>query len=118
MDGLAFDDMDEFARELDDPAAELEQDVVHMLLEAPYSNIDDPERSIGLNQLLSGVFDPRIANIIEEKLERDDRITKAKVTISANALVPGEYNVEIELQPADLTILLVRDANGNVRRDE
>jgi hypothetical protein len=116
MDLLCYDDLDEFGRELDDPLAELEQDVVHMLLESYRSNPDAPERSIGLLDALSGATNPGLRHLIETKLEQDDRIDAAEATLTAE---PGNVvRIELRLQvnQQELGMSFELDGLGNVRR--
>lgn len=119
MDGLAFDDMDEFGRELDDPLAELEQDVIHMLLETYGSNPDVLTRGIGLIAALSGPANrlPSVKALAEQQLEEDDRIDRAQVTFTPTD-TRGEYRVDLVLQVSDteLGITLIVDGAGNWRR--
>ncbi len=119
MDGLAFDDMDEFGRELDDPLAELVQDVVHLLLEVFGSNPDALGRGVGLVAALSGPASriPGIRAQIESQLHDDPRISNAKATITATDS-RGTYRIdlEIEVNGADLALALEVDSGGGVRR--
>lgn len=119
MDGLCFDDLDEFARELDDPFAELEQDVVHGLLETFGSNVDAPTRGAGLAAALSGPSTrlPTIRARIESQLRDDARLTNATCAIEPGAN-RGEYRVDIVLQinEDELALAFVADSAGGIRR--
>jgi hypothetical protein len=118
-DGLGFDDMDEFGRELNDPLAELEQDVVHMLLEAFGSNPDVPTRGGGLVAALSGSAAriPAIRTHIESALQDDLRVASATVDIQATDTA-GKYSVAIGITTsADaLDLAFTVDSLGNIRR--
>lgn len=116
MDVLCYEDLDEFGRDLDDPLAELEQDVVHMLLEAYGSNPDAPERSIGLEDALNGPTDPSLSHRIEAKLTDDPRINAARAVITANGRSGQRIALTIQVNETELGITLVRDALGNIRR--
>jgi hypothetical protein len=117
VDGLAFDDLDLYGRELDDPLAELDQDVVHMLLESYQSNPDALERSIGLNDMLSSSSDPNaVARSIEQALRRDDRIANARVTVTPLDARIYRLDLEIAVDEGTLGIALEVDGAGNVRR--
>jgi hypothetical protein len=116
MDGLCFDDIDEFGRELDDPIEEFYQDVVHMLFEAYRSNPDDEERSLAIEDALSGPKDRGLKHRIEAKLEHDPRIDAASATLTDE---PGNV-IRIELvmkaNGQELGITLEYDAAGRVIR--
>ena len=116
MDGLCFDDMDENARELDDPLGELEQDVAHQLLESWGTNIDAPDRSIGLEDQLSANRLPNLKNYIEKKLLEDDRITAVQATITQVGAVTTQISLAIEANEDELGIVLQFDGAGNVVR--
>lgn len=119
MDGLAFDDMDEFGRELDDPFEELVQDVVHLLLESYGSNPDVLNRGVGLAGALSGPANriPGLQAQIEAQLNDDVRISRAKVRISATDTT-GTYRVDLEIQVngEEINLAFVTDSAGGVRR--
>jgi len=116
MDLLCLEDLDERALELDDPLAELEQDVVHMLFETYGSNPDAPTRGIGLEDALSGPFDPSLLHRIENQLAEDDRIT----AVSAKLVDEGEgrsrLDIAIEASEGELAISYAIDATGAVTR--
>lgn len=116
MDGLCFDDLDLFGRELDDPVSELEQDVVHMVLEDPYSNPDALERSIGLEAALSGRADPSLRHQIESKLQQDDRINLARAVLSDAGNDAVRVDLTIEPNGETMGIAIEYDASGAVRR--
>lgn len=117
MDLLCFDDVDEYAREIDDPLEELAQDVVHTLLEAYGSNPDAPERGIGLEEMLSGPVDPTLAHRIETMLrDNDDRIDSAKVSISETSANAYRVDVHVSGGLGDVDVAFERDATGAIRR--
>lgn len=74
MDVVCYEDLDEFGEDLDDPIAELTQDIIHTLLEDFGTNPDAPNRSIGLEAALSGASDPSLKHRIEVRLADDPRI--------------------------------------------
>lgn len=116
MDGLCFDDMDENARELDDPLAELEQDIAHQLLESWGTNLDAPDRSIGLEDQLSAYSSPNLKNYIEKKLLDDDRISAVQATITQVGAVTNQISLSVEANEDELGIVLQFDGAGNVVR--
>ena len=96
MDLDCFDDMTAFADELNDPLAELEQDLWHRLIEEPGSNIDDPDRGFGLFSRLSGVYDPATPQLIEAEMRKDDRVVAARCTVAE--LEDGVFRVDIQIE--------------------
>jgi hypothetical protein len=98
VDLKCFQDLDPFATELDDPLSELDQDVFHILVEPPGSNIDDIDRGIGIEEALSGRLDPMLARRIEAQLQRDERIDVARCLIEPDGTVEGHYRIDIEIE--------------------
>lgn len=88
-DLVCLDDVDLFASETTSDLQSLQQDVYHILLETPGSNIDDTNRGIGVEQLLSSSLDDvlMITQIIDVQLAKDDRINSC--TSSLTELPPG-----------------------------
>lgn len=116
MDLLAYDDVDEFGRELDDPLAELEQDVVHMLLESYGTNVDAPTRSIGLEDALSGATDPSLRHRIEQALTDDPRIDAAEAELTAVTDSSVRIHLRLQVDTTELGISVEIDGAGNVRK--
>ncbi len=115
-DVICYSDLDEFGRELDDPLAELEQDVVHMLLESYGSNCDATTRSIGLEDALSGPENPGLRHFIQTKLTDDPRIDAAEVTITSTGDNTTRIDVAIQANESELGVSFETDGNGTVRR--
>jgi hypothetical protein len=115
-DVVCYDDLDEFGRDLDDPVTELEQDVVHMLLESYRTNVDALERSIGLEDALSGPTDPGLRHRIETKLSDDPRIDAAKAVLTATDNQTVRVDLFLQVNGAELGISLEYDAAGNLKR--
>lgn len=116
VDALCFDDLDEFGRELNDPISELEQDIVHMLFESYGSNPDAPNRSIGLEDALSGPVDPGLKHRIERKLSDDVRIIGAQATLTQLDNGSVQIDLKIQANESELGISLVFDGSGNLQR--
>lgn len=116
MDLLCYDDLDEFGRELDDPLAELEQDLVHMLLESYGTNIDASSRSIGLQDYLSGSPSSTLKNFIEGKLNSDSRVDQSSVEIALTSTNWYKIDIKLVLNETELGISLLYDGSGNVVR--
>jgi len=105
VDALCFEDLDMFGKELDDPLAELEQDLFHRLIEPRGSNPDDPDRGLGLNDALSGVVDASLKHRIEDEFLKDDRVSGCNATISSNG--DNTYRIDIDIEPeGSLAVLL------------
>jgi hypothetical protein len=119
MDGLAFDDMDEFARELDDPREELVQDVIHLLIETYGSNPDVRTRGVGLIGALSGPANriPSIKAQAEAQLHDDSRLTNATVDITPTGN-RGEYRIDLALfvNTEEINASITVDVAGNITR--
>lgn len=98
-DVVCTDDVDQYARETTSDLETLVQDVFHILIELPGTNIDDPDRGVGVEALLSG----SAANIgtvqkrIEAQLLRDDRIDACTTEVSSDP-DSGTYNLAITIQ--------------------
>lgn len=120
VDALCLDDLDQFGTELDDPLAELYQDLYHRIIEPPGSNIDDPNRGFGLEGKLSagvrhGGIAPWIKVGLENELRKDDRVRDVRATITDTG--NGECRIEIAVvaDEGKIGITLVSDGTG-VRR--
>ncbi len=86
---VCFDDLDELAGETASDLESLEQDVYHILIEVPGSNIDAPDRGCDVESILSGPatrLDGMTTNI-ESQLRKDARIDDAQATLTK--LPPG-----------------------------
>lgn len=112
-DVICLDDLDRFGGELNDPLAELAQDNYHRLIESPGSNPDDPDRGLGLDDMLSGAIGTGIADAsdltllgprIETELLKDVRNAEVKVTVR----VTSEGHAGTSL---DVAIEIVTDKN-------
>lgn len=97
-------DLDAQARETTTDLQTLSQDVLHVLLELVGSNLDDPDRGIGVDQYLSGTEDQLAAlpSVIENQLEKDDRIDACSASLDQQA--DGSWILSIEVQ-VDGTVL-------------
>ncbi len=121
-DVLCYEDLDQFGADIDDPLAELEQDIVHMLFESWGSNASDTQRSIGLEDSLSASItnSTGLKARIESKLSDDPRIVAARATISTvSASQAGNiYGIQLDIQAdqGQLGITLQFDGAGKVIR--
>jgi hypothetical protein len=93
-DLVAWDDLDANASECADPIQELRQDLYHRLIEAPGSNIDDPDRGFGIYQKLNKPMDVKTAKLIELEMQKDDRVDSCECTVTNTG--SGTYKIEID----------------------
>mgnify|MGYP006921385996 CR=1 FL=1 len=115
-DVICYDDLDEFGRDLDDPLLELEQDVVHMLLEGYGTNVSAPERSLALDDALGGASAPNLRHWIETKLTDDPRIDAVECTLTDEGNGSTRIALRLQVDGDELGITLIYDAAGNVAR--
>src|SRR5215467_3909676 len=101
------DDMDPFATETASDLETLEQDVLHILLEDPGSNLDDPTRGIGVLSFLSGdqTTLAKLPSQIDHQLRNDDRIDSSITTVTQRP--DGSFLLEIEIAVSGQTLGLV-----------
>lgn len=116
MDVLCYEDLDEFGRDLDDPLSELEQDIVHTVLESFGSNPDATERSIALEDALNGPVDPTLRHRIEAKLNEDPRIDAVRAEMTALGTSGIRIALTVQADEKELGITFETDAAGNIRR--
>ncbi len=120
MDALCLDDLDQFGGELDDPLAELAQDLYHRVIEAPGSNFDDVARGYGLEGKLSGgnrgaTFLTDIKQGLEAEMRKDSRVLEARAEVTSPATGEYEAHIDIVCDEGELGIKLEADGAG-VRR--
>jgi len=111
-----WDDLDPFASEITDPVEILIQDTFHMLIESPGSNADDPDRGLGIEDMLSGVANIPVAEAhIAEGLQRDPRIDLAVATITKTGDNAYHLHLDIEYDGHELGLDFTKDASGFAR---
>ena len=99
-DLVLVDDMDPLALQTTSDIQNLEQDVMHILDEAPGSNLDDMTRGVGLDFWLGGTaaeFDS-LASTIDTQLEKDPRIQSSTTTITKATNGNGGVSYMIAIQ--------------------
>lgn len=100
-------DLDAYGRETTSDLQTLIQDVLHVLIEDLGSNLDDPNRGVGVDNFLSGTQDQlaQLPRIIEDQLAKDDRIN----TVSANLETQpdGTFRIRIDIGVAETIIPLL-----------
>jgi phage baseplate assembly protein W len=111
-----FDDLDAFGAETSDALEELEQDLYHRLIEPRGSNLDDPDRGLGIEDMLSGEVDPGLKQRIEAELRKDERVTA--VSASITEIATGSFRIEVHIEANEevLGLVLETDAAGGIRR--
>lgn len=104
------EDFDLYGRELDDPIAELEQDLWHRLIERPGENIDDEDRGCGIQDLLSADFDaPAIKHRIIADFKKDLRVDSVTVDILEEEI--GIFRAVIAVQGSAKELGIVAEIN-------
>jgi hypothetical protein len=103
-DGVCVTDLDPNSNETTSDLQGLAQDIYHILLEAPGSNLDDPTRGVGCEGYLSGSGAQLAAlpAIIDSQLRKDTRIDSSTSGLTQNP--DGSYLLSI-LVVADGSIL-------------
>jgi hypothetical protein len=110
-DLLCVDDLDPNGGETTSDLQSLAQDIYHLLIEAPGSNPDDPDRGVGVEGLLgnSSANLAAAASTIDTQLRRDDRIDSSKTTLTTNP--DGSYNLLIQVVPTGSVLPLTYGYN-------
>lgn len=98
-DLVCQDDLDPGGAETTSDLQSLGQDIYHVFLEAPGSNLDDPTRGVGVEGLLSGSTDDLKRNVqtIDRQLELDSRVAKSTTTLTNPAT--GEFDCNTVVEP-------------------
>jgi hypothetical protein len=110
--------MDQYGSEVAAAFEDLVQDCYHRLIEPRGSNIDDPARGLGLEQMLSGPLESisSLKKKIENELQKDDRVTSATATIAEIGAGSFRIDVSIVANEKTLGLILQSDAAGNIVR--
>lgn len=116
MDLRCYDDLDLFGAECEDALEELEQDNYHRLIEAPGSNLDDPDRGLGISDVLSGVADPSLGPRAEAELRKDDRNRAVRATVSSDTDGSYEMQIDVEADEGKLDMTVPFGPDGVARR--
>lgn len=118
-DLVCVDDLDPSGNETTSDLQALAQDVYHLLLESPGSNLDDPTRGVGLGLILSRPAPDLLAlpGQIDAQLRKDDRIDASKSSVVQNADGSFSLTVQIVVNGALLPLGYVyTSAKGLVQR--
>lgn len=99
-------DLDAYGRETTSDLQSLIQDVLHLLLEDLGSNLDDPNRGVGVENYLSGTEEQfaQLPRIIEEQLGQDDRINNVSAIIEN---IDETFRIRIDIGVAESVIPLL-----------
>ncbi len=100
------DDLDLFGRETD-PLETLQQDLEHRLFADRGSLVFDPNFGLGLRNYIGKPLPSTLASEIEESFGRDDRVLRAKCTITPHPTEPNAYRIEIGVTCTDGFVALV-----------
>jgi hypothetical protein len=102
-DAQGYDDVNPWGRETTSDLENLAQDVYHVLLEAPNSNLDDQYANgitgIGLEESLSGSTDTldSLAKRIDTMLELDTRVDSSTTTITVDSTDETGSSFDIQI---------------------
>lgn len=102
-DLLCLDDLDALAREVDARTAYI-QDMYHRLIERPGSNLDDPDRGLGVTGWLSEEYNEGWAAQVAAECKKDDRTLDASATVER---VDGHVSISLQLTTDDEVIALL-----------
>jgi hypothetical protein len=110
-DLLCETDLDPNGGETTSDLQTLAQDILHILIEAPGSNPDDPDRGVGCEGLLgnSSANLGAAAGTIDAQLRKDDRIDSSLTTLTTNP--DGSYNLTIQVVPTGAVLPLTLNYN-------
>ncbi len=117
MDLVAFDDLNSFGLETTSSIQELEQDLFHRLIEPPGSNVDDPNRGLGVEDALSGAIDRTLGARIEAEFRKDSRVydvraTVTEITSGGNQGASFRIDIDVTADAGTLNLPLTLDALG------
>ena len=106
-DLVAVNDLDPLGRETQSDLETLEQDVLHILQEVLGSNLDDPDRGVGMSAVLNGSTVPLVsmAAVADSQLVKDTRVDSATTTITQTGT--GAFTVLVVVAVAGSVIGLV-----------
>lgn len=97
-------DLDLFGAECADAEEELEQDILHVIEQDKGSNGDDPDRGLGVANVLSSEIPANFAADAERELAQDDRVAQVRVTLEINDVGgPADTvaTMSASIQPSD-----------------
>lgn len=92
-----YDDLDPFCLDTADDSENLEQDSYHVIIEDPGSNMQDPNSGLGVENALSGQFNPGLAALAEAQIAADARVAGVEAKISDDG--NGKVTLDLAIQP-------------------
>lgn len=111
-----YDDLDAFGEETVDELEDLEQDIYHRLIEPRGSNIDDPDRGLGIEDRLGGIVDPSLAQDIEDELRKDERVSNVSARVTELDSSRYQIDIQVAVNEEKLSLTFQTDASGNLIR--
>jgi hypothetical protein len=112
----AFSDLDAFGEECADELEELDQDLYHRLIEPRGSNIDDPDRGLGIEDRLGGPVDASLAQDIEDEYRKDERVSAVAARVTELDASRYRIDIQVDVNEAKLNQTFETDASGNLIR--
>lgn len=114
-DLVCVDDVDPNALETGSDLENLEQDVYHIVLEELASNVDDPDRGVGVQSLLSGDTSTiaTLPRLLEAQLLKDDRIDQARAQL-IQIPAGGQFSDGTSAPAGGYELAVVYVPSGNV----
>jgi hypothetical protein len=105
-DAVCVDDLDENGNETTTDAQALAQDVYHIFIEVLGSNLDDPNRGLGVDGFASANSTQlaSLPSICDSQLQKDTRIAGSKTTLTMTSTNPLAFSMSTEIV-ADGTII-------------
>ena len=92
-----YDDLDPACVDTSDESEMLEQDCYHVIVEDLGSNLQDENSGLGVENALSGQFDPGLAALAEQQLSADERVAGVEATITDDGA--GTVTLDVAVQP-------------------
>lgn len=116
-DLLCLDDVDALGREVGARDAYI-QDMYHRLIEEPGSNLDDPDRGLGIIGWLSAPYNDQWPGMIAAECMKDDRTANASATLTPRG--DGGFLISLELTTNDdeISLDIAVDAAAGVELTE
>lgn len=115
-DLVCDDDLDLFAQETTSDLQNLEQDVAHVLIETLGSNLDDPNRGVGLPFMLSANAGELTAlnQTIESELLKDGRLDAVSAIVTQTGHEAYSVVITVSVGAAVLGLSYSYDAVGGL----
>lgn len=105
------DDMDLFGADTTDDLEDLEQDVMHVLIQDRGSNLDDLDRGLNLDARLSSIEDPSLKRQAEVEVGKDDRVQVATASLVVDP--DGTRRLDVTAQFDGAVVQVSRPLGGD-----